>query len=328
MENKDLAAIRKKLGHMTMAWKPTEWLDTGIPDLNNVLGHPEKGIPYGRMLEISGWESSGKTALTMAIAALAQQNGAQVIWGDVENSFEAEWAIQRGFAKCPHCNGTRLYNGSDCGHCEYEGASTGIDFNSLILIRPYVGNFGSESESRLTTAQELCCEIEEAIKMKRKRTKSIVVLDSIAALLTAGEADVDLSGTDRKGKNVGGMRTSMALPLFMSRLLKRWVGLAQVHNALIVLINQLREGPTAFGDPSYTPGGNAARFYSHIRVRVHRVAGSKIIDKGKVIGIKGAIVCKKNKTGGTEAAEIGYRLMYKGAIEFVPVSEVKKKEAE
>ena len=46
----DLEKIRAKLGHCGMKWKPSAWLDTGIPDLNTVLGDREEGIPYGRML--------------------------------------------------------------------------------------------------------------------------------------------------------------------------------------------------------------------------------------------------------------------------------------
>ena len=176
-----------------------------------------------------------------------------------------------------------------------------------------------EKEPRQSTGQELMEEVEACMKIKRKEGKTFVVIDSVAAILTEGEEDAGISGAK--------MNTNMQLAMFMGRLLRRWVGLAQSHGAHIVLINQLREGPVKFGDPTKTVGGNAPRFYSHVRVRVSRVAGSKIVDKGKTLGIKGVITAKKNKTGGNEGAAVGFRLWYyKPLLEFVDVKEVKVKE--
>jgi len=339
----ELSKMRQSLGHIALAWKPQQWLDTKIPELNAVLGHATRGIPYGRMIEVSGWESQGKSALILALAALAQQDDAHVIWGDMESSFTSDWALQRGFARCPKCNGTALVvrktsSGgtkveipSDCPDCGGpDSPVAGMDTSRLTLIQPYVGQFSykdketgkvhQEKNPRLSTAQELCSEMEEAMKQKG-HSKRIVVLDSIAAMLTEGESLTGLEDAN--------MRTNMDLPLFMGRLLRRWVGCAQVHNALIILINQLRESPKkSFGDPTHTPGGNAPKFYSHARVRVHRVAGSKILDKGRLIGIKGIAKALKNKMGGQEGAEVGFRLMFNGPIEFVPAADVKAKEAE
>src|SRR6185369_4100302 len=112
-------------------------------------------------------------------------------------------------------------------------------------------------------------------------------------------------------------------------LFRRWVGLAQSYNALILTTNQLRQSPNVkFGSPWYSPVGNAVPFYSHIRTRVMRTAGSKIVNKGKTVGIKGVMTAVKNKTGGLEGSEVGYRIMFDGSIEFVNAKEVKKKEGE
>ena len=342
--NKSLQEIRSRLSHMSLKWRPSLWLDTNIKLLNNVAGHTDKGLPYGRMIEITGWESSAKSANTLALAALAQRDGAHVIWGDIENSFEPDWAIQRGIIKCLKCRGAR-YNAGKCSKCnntrivitngEKEDCSacicsdcdgSGIDTERFTLIQPYVGKFTyknklgkmvQERDERLSTAQELCEEIEECMKLKRKENKSFVVIDSIAALLTEGESAAGISGAN--------MSTNTDLARFVGRLLRRWVGLAQVHNAMIIFINQLREGPAKFGDPTHSMGGNAPKFYSHVRLRMKRVPGSKIVDKGKVIGIRGTITALKNKTGGEEGAKVGFRLFYKGKIEFVPAKDVMEK---
>lgn len=310
--NRELTAIRKRLSHLAMKWTPSCWLDTSIPELNAVMGHTDKGLSYGRMIEVSGWESSAKTSLMLSVAAIAQRNGAHIIWGDVENSFEADWAIKRGLAKCPKCKNV---DPEKCTACE----GCGLDVNRITLIQPYVGTFENEKQPRLSTAQELCSEIEESISLKRKEGKCFVVLDSIAALLTEGEGKAGIEGSN--------MRSNMELPMFMGRLLRRWVGLAQIHNALIVLVNQLRESPSKYGGP-YTPGGNAPRFYSHVRIRVKRVQGSKIVQSGKTVGIKGIITATKNKAGGREGAQVGFKLWYEGPIEFLAAKDVMPKAGE
>jgi recombination protein RecA len=283
----ELEKIRKALGHLALGWEPSTWLDTGVPELNRVIGHKEKGLPFGRIVEISGWESNGKTAIALSLAALAQQDGARVVWGDVENSFDPDWARVRG-----------------------------LDPDKIMLIQPYVGTFDNEKAPRLSTAQELCVEIEKCVEAHgSKRGKCMVVLDSIPALLTSGESAAGIEGRN--------LRTNMDLPMFLGSLLRRWVGMAQVHNALILMINQLRTKPMAFGDPNYTPGGSAPLFYSHVRVRVRRVKGGRMMEKGKMAGIRGVMIALKNKSGGEENAECGFRLWFAGPLEFVPASEVR-----
>jgi len=158
-----------------MKWKPTVWLDTKIPDLNSVIGDEEYGIPYGRIIEIAGWESVGKSAIILSLAALAQADGALVVWGDFENSFNPKWALQRGMAPCPKCKGEAgRKNGVKCAVCGGSEEKTmsptrGLDGTKLILIQPYVGNFTSkgkdgkqhrEKDPRLATAQEMLVETE------------------------------------------------------------------------------------------------------------------------------------------------------------------------
>ncbi len=77
----------------------TEALDvpvysTGSPGLDCALG--AGGIPRGRVVEIFGAESSGKTTLSLCMAAQAQKAGAQVAFVDVEHSLNPEWASVLG----------------------------------------------------------------------------------------------------------------------------------------------------------------------------------------------------------------------------------------
>jgi RecA/RadA recombinase len=182
-----------------------------------------------------------------------------------------------------------------------------------------VGTFGNEKKPRLSTAEELCAEIEENMShLSKKYKKQIVLIDSVAAMMP----DV-VAAAGMEGRN---MRTNMGLPMFMSGLMQRWIGLAQAYSALIIFVNQLRTKPAAFGDPAYTPGGNALPFYSHIRVRVCRVKNGRIMREGRVCGIKGIMTNVKNKAGGRERASVGYKIMFDGPIEFMDARDAKKDE--
>jgi RecA/RadA recombinase len=347
--NDTLAQVRKALKHMTMDWAPSIWMDTGIPDLNCVIGHKTRGMPYGRILEMSGWESHGKTAITLSLCALAQRDNALIIWGDLENSWEDDWAKQRGMMKCPACKGSgwveakkdvwhyckscgtkhdcALCKGAGCNDCHGSGEEpgSGLDYERLIVVQPYVGQFEETdantkrkklSGSRLSTGAELLNEMERCASVASKKfDRMVLVVDSLASILTEGE---DAAGIE----NVVNMRVGMDLPVFLGRLLRRWVGRAQVYNAAIILTNQLRSKPgVKWGSPLYTPGGNAPLFYSHVRVRVKKTG--KMMD-GKQVGITGIMQAIKNKTGGEQWAEVGFRLRFDGPLEFLPAKDVRK----
>ena len=81
----DISLIRKKLKHFPVELEPTEWLSTGNERLNAVLGSPERGIPYGKMIELYGPQSHGKTMIALLLSALAQKDGAAILWMDLEN---------------------------------------------------------------------------------------------------------------------------------------------------------------------------------------------------------------------------------------------------
>ena len=66
------------------------YLSTGIPSLDMAVGG--KGIPRGRIIEIYGPESSGKTTLCLSIVAEAQKNGEHAAYIDAEHALDPEYA--------------------------------------------------------------------------------------------------------------------------------------------------------------------------------------------------------------------------------------------
>ena len=69
-------------------------ISTGSLGLDIALGIG--GLPKGRIVEIYGPESSGKTTLTLSVIAEAQKNGATCAFVDAEHALDPEYAGKLG----------------------------------------------------------------------------------------------------------------------------------------------------------------------------------------------------------------------------------------
>ncbi|MDH6127700.1 recombinase RecA [Kitasatospora sp. GP82] len=81
-----------RLGDQSRA--PIDVIPTGSTALDVALG--VGGIPRGRVVEIYGPESSGKTTLTLHLAANAQRMGGTVAFVDAEHALDPEYARKLG----------------------------------------------------------------------------------------------------------------------------------------------------------------------------------------------------------------------------------------
>ena len=93
-----LNEITKRYGHTIslQATKITDhglWLPFSFFALNYLTGG---GIPWGKIIEIAGGESSGKTLAALDAARSAQKLGGHVIWVDAEQSWQNSWAELNG----------------------------------------------------------------------------------------------------------------------------------------------------------------------------------------------------------------------------------------
>ncbi len=69
-------------------------ISTGALSLDLALGG--RGIPRGRIVEIFGPESSGKTTLALTVIANAQKNGGVAAFIDAEHALDPSWARKIG----------------------------------------------------------------------------------------------------------------------------------------------------------------------------------------------------------------------------------------
>jgi hypothetical protein len=72
---------------------PAPHLPTGIAALDAVLNG---GLPRGRITELSGRRSAGRTGLACAVAARATRAGETIAWIDPEDALEPEAAAEAG----------------------------------------------------------------------------------------------------------------------------------------------------------------------------------------------------------------------------------------
>ena len=196
------------------------------------------GYPKGRIIEIYGPESSGKTTFALHAIAEVQKAGGRAAFID------AEHALDPNYAK-----------------------NLGVDINELLLSQPDTGE----------QALEIC----EALV--RSEALSIIVIDSVAALVPQAEIDGEM------GDSHVGLQARL-----MSQALRKLSGAINKTKTICIFINQLREKVgVMFGNPETTPGGRALKFYSTIRLEVRRSEQIKVGEQ--VIGNKTTIKVVKNK---------------------------------
>jgi len=73
---------------------PIAGISTGALSLDIALGG--RGVPRGRVIEIFGPESSGKTTLALTIIAQAQKEGGVAAFIDAEHALDPSWAKRLG----------------------------------------------------------------------------------------------------------------------------------------------------------------------------------------------------------------------------------------
>lgn len=128
---------------------------------------------------------------------------------------------------------------------------------------------------------EQALEICEALV--RSNAISIIVIDSVAALVPKAEIDGEM------GDSHVGLQARL-----MSQALRKLSGTINKTNTIAIFINQLREKVgVMFGNPETTTGGRALKFYSSIRLDVRRSEALKMGDG--IVGNRTTIKVVKNK---------------------------------
>jgi recombination protein RecA len=211
-------------------------IPTGSIALDLALG--VGGLPRGRVVEIYGPESSGKTTLALHVIAEAQRLGGTAAFVDVEHALDPTYA-----------------------------KGLGVDLDNLLVSQPDTG------EQALDIAEMLV----------RSNAVDVVVVDSVAALVTKAELEGDMGDTHV------GLQARL-----MSQALRKLTAAISRSKCVMIFINQLREKVgVMFGSPETTSGGRALKFYASVRLDVRKLEQIKI--GTDVVGSRTRVKVVKNK---------------------------------
>jgi recombination protein RecA len=213
-----------------------EVISTGSIALDLALG--VGGLPRGRIIEIYGPESSGKTTLALHVIAEAQKLGGTAAFVDVEHALDPAYA-----------------------------QGLGIDLDNLLVSQPDAG------EQALEIAEMLV----------RSNAVDVVVVDSVAALVTKAELEGDMGDTHV------GLQARL-----MSQALRKLTSAISRSKCVMIFINQMREKiGVMFGNPETTSGGRALKFYASVRLDVRKLEQIKV--GTDVVGSRTRVKVVKNK---------------------------------
>lgn len=131
--NQALQAIEKQFGKGSIMYlgaqsgQEVAGISTGSISLDLALGG--RGVPRGRVIEIFGPESSGKTTLCQHIAANAQRAGGIAAFIDVEHALDPSYARKIGVDI-----GGLLFSQPDCGEQALEIAESLVRSNAVDVV--------------------------------------------------------------------------------------------------------------------------------------------------------------------------------------------------
>lgn len=224
------------------------WLPSRSLVMNWVLGG---GIPFGKVMELFGQESSGKSMVAMDFLVVCQKLGGWGMWVDAESSFSKDW-----------------------------WTTNGVDLTKVIIYH----------ENTIEKISDWCIDVARTLRAKLTSNEPILfVLDSIAALDTLERLNSDQ--TDEKTE-MGARARAMG-----NFLRKRSKELADL-GVTCIFINQLRKKlGVMFEEPDTTPGGEAMKFFAHIRMGFYRKKQIKAKVNGQEtwVGNYVSLRMKKNK---------------------------------
>lgn len=253
--DKELEDIIRKNGRTDTGIKG--WISSGYELFNKVISPSYfGGYAVGRLYEMYGQSSTGKTLYATMAMIEAQKLGGYAIFIDYERSFNIDFAERLGL---------------------------NLDKSQFIYQKPYTWEGGNETAVK-------ACHIIRSKGIIPDDAPIFVVQDSIAAAIPESQS---AKGSEYSKLN---MNDSTALSRILSTTLKSIKSAAEEYDATFLYLNQERDIPgVIYGPKTTAPGGKAMGFMADGRIHLTRSVEKSKEDDGGIVRQVIKIECIKSK---------------------------------
>jgi len=244
---------------------------SGSASLDYALG--VGGFPRGRIIQLAGKESSGKTLLSLLCMKswLNENPSNTAMFVDAEFTYDASWA-----------------------------KSLGLDTSRIIVAKTndakkiFEGLIGKSTTNKITgKTTKSTMGVLDLVKEgtdPRFKNLGVIVIDSVAAMNTPMEADASI-----------GKQNMAPMPRFLSTELKKLTPAVAEANVAMIFINQIRVNPgVMYGNPEDSPGGKALKHACSVMINMAPMGGAdnRVEDENEeIVGHKVKAKIQKNKVG-------------------------------
>ena len=244
---------------------------SGSASLDYALG--VGGMPRGRIIQLAGKESSGKTLLSLLCMKswLDEHPSNTAMFIDAEFTYDASWA-----------------------------KSLGLDTSRIIVAKTndakkiFEGLIGktttNKATGKTTKSVKGVLDLVKEGEDPRFKNLGVIVVDSVAAMNTPMEADASV-----------GKQNMAPMPRFLSTELKKITPAVAEANVALIFINQIRVNPgVLYGNPEDSPGGKALKHACSVMINMAPMNGADNRvenDNEEIIGHKVKAKIQKNKVG-------------------------------
>ena len=235
---------------------------TGADLLDMVVGGGQGfGYPVGRIINLVGDKSSGKTFLACEIIAAAYYLfGKKLVW-------------------------------------DYDDAESGFTFDTKELYGIEIMPKDESKRRKSKTVEEFYCNYRDFLEGLTEGQMGIYIMDSLDGL---SSEEIQTRGDQRyakfkKGEKLEKGSYQMASAKFLSQeFFKSVTDLTEKKNALLIIISQTRDKINSTFPMQTRAGGRALDFYAHTALWLSTI--TKVEKKGRAVSVVVKALTKKSKT--------------------------------
>jgi recombination protein RecA len=238
---------------------PVQFVSTGVKSIDRICGG---GIPKGRIVEVYGPYSAGKTLLCQSLMVQVEKLGGWSVFIDREHALDVKFAERTGV------NLSKVY---------YEKKKKTVEeiFDYLMWSL-------------------------QTLRQKHPTALIAGFIDSIAAANTRKELERKEKMGDQEGLPAWDRDMGNRAKV-IGEGLRKLSGIMD-ENMIVVIVNQVRSKVgVVYGNPETTTGGQALPYYASVRLRLQQGVfkesrnEKQILDGKRVIGVRAMVTCTKNK---------------------------------